>query len=169
MTGGLSSGCDRAAGRGTIEAMPAKPTVLVGGAAALAFLSGCQPNVTEEPDEPPAQPSRPSGADAAVGADAAPARGNDAGAATDTRADGPAPPPADENAYLKQVVPVLMFDVGGKSIPVGTKIDGTIKVIEDHDGTLTGIETRPAAVEARVGIEGRGNSSSGFPQRPYGF
>jgi hypothetical protein len=85
---------------------------------------------------------------------------------------------ADENAYLQQPVPVLLVNVGGRTIIKDTKIDGTLKVIEDRAGaetvmggtTLVGIETRPATLEARIGIEIRGNSSSGFfAQKPYGF
>jgi hypothetical protein len=94
------------------------------------------------------------------------------GAATSSDA-GPAAavPVVSETAYLNKVVPVVFLTAGGKAIPTNaTKIDGTFKLVEEHDGTLVGIETRAASVETRMGIEVRGNSSSAwYVQKPYGI
>jgi hypothetical protein len=80
------------------------------------------------------------------------------------------PAAIDERAYLKKVVPVLLINVGGATIRKGVKINGTLKVVEEHDGSLNGITSAPATLEVRIGIEGRGNSSwTWYAQKPYGF
>jgi hypothetical protein len=175
------------------------------GVVALAAGAGCQASVGGDPeDEPPAGSG--GGAGGAPGAGAGGAgrggapgpgpgvagagggssrdagavlAGEDAARPTDGPSPGDAAPPAglDELAYLSRVVPVLLINVGGRTIPYNqSKIDGTIKVVEDHDGmqalmgtTLVGIDARPTALESRLGIEVRGNSSAGFPQKPYGI
>ena len=63
-------------------------------------------------------------------------------------------------------LPVLLFEVG-EEIPQDFKIDGRLVLIEDHDGSLVGLEDRPIAFEGLVGIEIRGRTSSGFPKKSY--
>ncbi len=82
---------------------------------------------------------------------------SDAGAGTGGDAD-----------YLQKVVPVLLITVG-KSLVKDTKLEGRLRVIEDHDGTLVGIENQAATQDLKVGIELRGTSSGGFAQYPMGF
>ena len=66
------------------------------------------------------------------------------------------------------VVPVLWITVG-RGIPRDSKVAGRMKVIDQHDGTLNGIGTRPAALDVAIGIETRGQSSFNYAQKPYGF
>lgn len=65
------------------------------------------------------------------------------------------------------VLPVLWLDVNGQTIPDDTKITGSIRVIEDHDGTLADIASRPSSLESSIGIEYRGQWSLQFPKRGY--
>ena len=65
------------------------------------------------------------------------------------------------------MLPVLWIDVGGQSIPDENKITGSLRVIEDHDGTLTDIAARPSTLEAPIGIEYRGQWSLQFPKKGY--
>lgn len=72
------------------------------------------------------------------------------------------------------VLPVVWIDVPGRNpetlpSPNGVKVPGTIKFIEDHDGSHTGISTRPPSLMAPVGISLRGSSSSGFAQKSFSF
>ena len=108
------------------------------------------------------------------GQPAAPARVAAARAArpaTDARpaeAGNPGSDPLPPNPPETGVIPVLWITVG-QAIPRDSKVDGRMKVIEDHDGTLTGIESRPAKHDVRIGIEIRGQSSFNYDQKPYGF
>jgi hypothetical protein len=77
-------------------------------------------------------------------------------------------PPLPPNPPETGPIPVLWITVG-RAIPRDSKVDGRMKVIEDHDGTLTGIESRPAKHDVRIGIEIRGQSSFNYDQKPYGF
>jgi hypothetical protein len=65
------------------------------------------------------------------------------------------------------VLPVLWLNVNGQEIPENTKIGGSLRVIEDHDGTLTNIAARPSTLEAPIGIEYRGEWSLQFPKKGY--
>ncbi len=65
------------------------------------------------------------------------------------------------------VLPVLWLDVNGQTIPESTKILGSLRVIEDHDGTLADIAARPSTLEAPIGIEYRGQWSLQFPKKGY--
>ncbi len=64
------------------------------------------------------------------------------------------------------VPPVLWIEVE-QSIPQDYKIDGTLEVVEDHDGTLASLGSRPRAWTGDIGIEIRGRTSSGFPKSSY--
>ena len=64
------------------------------------------------------------------------------------------------------VPPVLLVDVGD-DIPADTKIDGRLELIEDHDGTLLDLADAPRTWEGRIGIEIRGQTSSGFDKKSY--
>jgi hypothetical protein len=77
-------------------------------------------------------------------------------------------PPGGDYGYLRRPVPILQFTVG-KEIQREVEVRGKLVVIEDHDGTHTGLAARPAALTSDVGIEGRGRSSWDYAQKPYGF
>ena len=97
--------------------------------------------------------------------------GGSGGPATDARpaeAGNPNGNPLPPNPPETGVIPVLWITVG-RAIPRDSKVDGRMKVIEDHDGTLMGIQSRPAKHDVRIGIEIRGQSSFNYDQKPYGF
>ncbi len=154
----------------------------------LAAVAGCVPELGAGGEQdPPGTTDAASDPDAAARVERSTAVAPETGA--ETAADGPTAaasdrgvaPPVDsgttdvvvavnELGYLDKVVPVLFIDVGGKSIPDEPKIDGTVKVVEDHDGSLTGIDKRPLLLGAWVGIEIRGNTSADlYAQKPYGI
>lgn len=66
------------------------------------------------------------------------------------------------------VLPVLVIDTGGKAIAKEVKTDAAMYVVENHDGTLVGIESRPRNFDGHIGIEVRGSSSTSFPKKSYG-
>lgn len=68
-----------------------------------------------------------------------------------------------------EILPVLWIDTQGQPIFEEVKTPGTIKIIEDHDGTLMDLMSRPVAYEGFIGIEVRGSSSSNFPKKSYGL
>jgi len=68
---------------------------------------------------------------------------------------------------ISSVLPVLLIDVDGQEIPDEDKITGSLRVIEDHDGTHTNIAARPSSLEAPIGIEYRGQWSLQFPKKGY--
>lgn len=71
-------------------------------------------------------------------------------------------------APLLDVLPVLVVDTKGNSVVEEVKVDAMMYVVEDHDGTLQAIETRPRTFEGPIGIEVRGSTSAGFPKKSYG-
>lgn len=127
------------------------------------------------------------GTDAAAPGDAG-ATGGTGGSSTDGRPPPPAKLPhldggpaasadarvtraadPDDVSYLKRPIPVLVFDVPGK-IDADIKVDGWLKVFEDHAGTLTDLAGKAPALEAQIGIEFRGHTSRDlYQQKPYGF
>lgn len=71
-------------------------------------------------------------------------------------------------AVLPNVLPVLVIDTQGNAIVEELKVDAMMYVVEDHDGTLQGIESRPRTFDGPIGIEIRGSTSSNFPKKSYG-
>ena len=64
-------------------------------------------------------------------------------------------------------LPVFMIDVGSADITQKTKTRGSLKVIEDHDGTLKDLATRPVSTESAIAIEIRGATSVVLPKKSY--
>src|SRR5688572_2630456 len=56
-------------------------------------------------------------------------------------------------------LPVFMIDVGRADITQKTRTRGTLKVIEDHDGTLKDLPARPVSAQSAIAIEIRGATS----------
>ncbi len=88
----------------------------------------------------------------------APERGADAGAS-----DGP-------SAVTSGVLPVVVLDVPGMTPAMfesfAPKVQGRIRVVESHDGKhkeVADLLSRPAALDSRIAISMRGNSSTSFP------
>jgi hypothetical protein len=66
-------------------------------------------------------------------------------------------------------LPVLMLDTGGVSVTTLYKIDGTLDVITDHDGTLTDLDASPREFTGPIGVEMHGMSSTGYPKLSFRF
>jgi hypothetical protein len=72
-------------------------------------------------------------------------------------------------AEVPGVLPVLVVDTSGQPIQQEVKVDAAMYVVEDHDGTLMDIESRPRTWDGFIGIEVRGSSSTSFPKKSYGI
>src|SRR4051812_17370804 len=75
-----------------------------------------------------------------------------ADAAIDAGAGGFVPDPVTMGEDLPAVIPVLKVDVGGAAIELDVEIPGTITVYEQHDGTLTDLDTQAPTLSAPVGF-----------------
>ena len=65
-------------------------------------------------------------------------------------------------------LPVLQIEVEGP-IHEDDKTAGSLRVVEDHDGTLENLGLAPAAYEGAIGIEVHGSSSTGYPKIGFRF
>lgn len=63
-------------------------------------------------------------------------------------------------------LPVLIIETDGR-LTEDTKVDGTLAVITDHDGTLTDLGPAPRAFTSDIGIEVHGRSTSSDPKHAY--
>ncbi len=66
-----------------------------------------------------------------------------------------------------EVLPVLLIDTDGISIPNNEKIPGRVEVITQHDGSLEDLDGAPRDFTADIGIEERGRSSVGWPKDSF--
>src|SRR4030095_14755190 len=82
---------------------------------------------------------------------------------SDTKETAEPPPPVYEH------LPVLIIDTHGGTITDGAKIDATMEVIRDHDGTLTDLYKAPRDWSGDIGIELHGSSSLYDPKHSYRF
>jgi hypothetical protein len=71
------------------------------------------------------------------------------------------------SAGASTIVPIFMIDVGGTEITQKTRTQGTLKVIEDHDGTLNDLSTRAVSTQSAIAIEIRGATSVVLPKKSY--
>jgi hypothetical protein len=88
-------------------------------------------------------------------------------AASDAAPVDAARPDADPQG--RAALPVLFIDTGAKDIPGETKIPASLAVVEQHDGTLVGLASRPRSFEGPIGIEIRGNTSANSAKHSYGM
>jgi len=65
------------------------------------------------------------------------------------------------------ILPVFMIDVGGTEVTQKSRVQGTLTVIEDHDGTLKDLSTRAVTTQSAIGIEIRGATSVVLPKKSY--
>lgn len=78
--------------------------------------------------------------------------------------------PGDSAGQSEPVYPHLpVFRIGSPPIGDGTKVDATLEVIRDHDGTLADLDTAPLDAVWPIGIEIHGSSSAGGPKYGYRF
>lgn len=68
---------------------------------------------------------------------------------------------------ISPILPILMIDVGGREVIHKTKTHGSLKVIEQHDGTLKDLATRPVSAQSRISIEIRGDTTVILPKKSY--
>jgi hypothetical protein len=112
-------------------------------------------------DAEPAAPSPPATEPPALDAGVPPVATDPVGPAD---AGAPAPPP-------QGPLPVLWIEVG-QAIPDDSKVTGKLRIIEAHAGTpieeSASFATRPATLEAAIGIEVHGRSSSSFEKQSFG-
>lgn len=122
--------------------------------------------------------------DAGAGSDAGAddAGTNDAGATDSGTSDagtpdagidaGPAPyvpDPVTMGLNLPAVIPVMKVNVGGATIQKDVEVPGTITIFEQHDGTLTDLNTAVPTFTAPIAFEGRGNFTWTLPKKGYAF
>lgn len=64
-------------------------------------------------------------------------------------------------------LPIVMIDVAERPLSKDSKVTGSVRIIEQHDGTHTDLEDDPATAQARVAIEVRGDSTVNLPKRSF--
>lgn len=67
------------------------------------------------------------------------------------------------------VLPIFLINTFGQTIPQETKITAGLKIIDNGSGQYNHPGDIPNIYNGDIGIEIRGSSSSGYPQKPYGF
>src|SRR5918993_69747 len=96
-----------------------------------------------------------------------------AGAFAFVKLDAPVDPatpnalPGQPDTARPAVLPVVTIEVGGADISQSARTPGTLRVIEDHDGSLKDLAARPVAVQSAIGIEIRGATSVILPKKSY--
>ena len=90
--------------------------------------------------------------------------GGAAGAPSPDAAAMPAPPPVPAH-----ILPVVQLDVPGHTPTslLRIKRDGTIRIIEQHDGSHNDLASRQPSFTHAIGVSIRGSSSSDFPQKSF--
>jgi len=66
-------------------------------------------------------------------------------------------------------LPIVMITTGGQTIPYGTKITATMRIIDHAPGVRNHPTDPDAEYDGYIGIEVRGHFSATFPQQPYGL
>ncbi|MEP6699997.1 MAG: CotH kinase family protein [Bacteroidota bacterium] len=66
-------------------------------------------------------------------------------------------------------LPIITIHTLGNTIVNDTKVDAQMEIRYNGPGTLTHITDSANVYNGKIGIEIRGASSSGYPQRPYGL
>lgn len=64
-------------------------------------------------------------------------------------------------------LPIFLIDTDGQEIPDEPKIDANLKIIYNGPGQLNSIADAPNDYDGKIGIEIRGATSAGYPQKPY--
>jgi hypothetical protein len=66
-------------------------------------------------------------------------------------------------------LPIFIIQTNGQTINDEPKVTVNLKVISNPNGQINNITDTPTAYNGKIGIEVRGASSQGYPQRPYAF
>ena len=67
------------------------------------------------------------------------------------------------------ILPIVLIDTDGKTIPNENKITARMKIINNDNGEFNKPTDIDAEYEGYIGIEIRGHSSASYPQKPYGL
>jgi hypothetical protein len=132
---------------------------------ALFFLLACRPTPEGE-DYSGRAPLTFEETDADTDAD------TDTDTDTDTDADSDADADTDSDADTIPVydhLPVILLDTDDVPVTTLYKIDGTVEVITEHDGTLNDLADAPRHYSGPMGIEMHGYSSTGYPKLSFSF
>jgi hypothetical protein len=78
-------------------------------------------------------------------------------------------PPAEPQESTSPILPLVFVEVGGKTVPTGSKIPCTVKVIGDHDGSQRNLSARPATLESACGFGVRGATSVKHAKKSFGL
>ncbi len=66
-------------------------------------------------------------------------------------------------------LPIISINTNGQEIVGDPKIDALMQIRYNGPGTITHVTDSPNIYNGHIGIEIRGASSGGYPQRPYGL
>lgn len=69
--------------------------------------------------------------------------------------------------FRGSTLPLLIINTDGKPIPDEPKIDASMKIIYNGTGVTNHPDDSANVYNGKIGIEIRGASSSGYPQKPY--
>ena len=69
--------------------------------------------------------------------------------------------------FSESNLPIVLIDTYGQVIPDEYKINAGMKIIDNGPGQMNHITDPPTWYNGSIGIEVRGASSSGYPQKPY--
>lgn len=76
--------------------------------------------------------------------------------------------PAIPTVFNSSNLPIVIITTQ-QAIPDEPKIQGSMKIIDNGSGNLNYVNDFPNAYNNKIGIERRGSSSGGFPQKSYGL
>ncbi len=77
--------------------------------------------------------------------------------------------PAVYTPFTSSNLPIVIIDADNQSIPDEPKLQVSMKIIDNGIGNINNVNDAPNMYNNLVGIERRGSSSGGFPQKSYGF
>ncbi len=82
---------------------------------------------------------------------------------------GPAAAIVNEDGVANRqgILPILLIDVRGRAITGDAETAGVLTVIEEHDGSLTNLSSRVAALRSAVAVELHGDTSAGLAKKSY--
>lgn len=71
--------------------------------------------------------------------------------------------------FTESQLPIFLIDTGGDEILDEPKIEASLQVIYNGAGEINNLNDDPTDYNGNIGIEIRGATSSGYPQKPYLF
>lgn len=77
--------------------------------------------------------------------------------------------PASYTPFTSSNLPIVIINTNNQGIPDEPKIQASMKIIDNGYNQTNHVTDVPNAYNNLIGIEQRGSSSGGFPQKSYGF